>query len=89
MVYEVRLSSSAVRDLQRISPRYVDAILAFLYGPLAENPRRVGKELVRELAGLHGARRGAYRVLYEILADDAPVVLVHRVDHRGHVYRAR
>lgn len=89
MTYEVRLTSSALRDLQRISPRYLDAVLTFLYGPLAENPRRVGKELQRELAGLRSARRGDYRVLYEIRDDEHPGVLVHRIDHRAHVYRPR
>ncbi|MGM0386580.1 MAG: type II toxin-antitoxin system RelE family toxin [Actinomycetota bacterium] len=89
MPYRVRLTSSAVRDLERISPRYVDAILTFIFGPLAENPRRVGKELGRELAGLHSARRGDYRVLYEIRDTEDPRVLVHRVDHRAHAYRPR
>ncbi|WP_448072269.1 type II toxin-antitoxin system RelE family toxin [Georgenia yuyongxinii] len=89
MVYDVRLTSSALRELQRISPRYLDAVLTFLYAPLAENPRGVGKELQRDLAGLHSARRGDYRVLYEIRDDEHPRVLVHRIDHRAHVYRPR
>lgn len=62
--------------------------MEFLFGPLAENPPRVGKPLRHELEGLHGARRGDYRVLYEILAEES-VVLVHRIDHRARVYRSR
>lgn len=89
MPYRVRLTSPAVRDLERISPRYVDAVLTFVFGPLAENPHRVGKELGRELAGLYSARRGDYRVLYEIREGEDQRVLVHRVDHRAHAYRAR
>ncbi|QGH70373.1 type II toxin-antitoxin system RelE/ParE family toxin [Pseudactinotalea sp. HY158] len=89
MSCEVRLTSAAVRDIERISPRYIDAVLTFIYGPLAENPRRVGKELRREFAGLHSARRGDYRVLYEIRDSEPPEVLVHRIDHRAHVYRPR
>lgn len=85
MSYDVQLTASAVRDLDRLPPRYVAVIAAFLYGPLAGNPRSVGKPLRDDLAGLHSARRGQYRVLYEIL-DDA-TVLVHRIAHRAHVYR--
>ena len=86
--FDVRLTPAAVHDLERIPPRYVGAILAFLDGLLAENPARVGKPLRQDLEGLHGARRGDYRVLYEI--DEAHVVvLVHRIDHRARVYRQR
>lgn len=86
--FEVRVSSPAARDLDRIPPRYGDAIVGFLFGPLADNPLRVGKELRGDLAGLHGARRGDYRVLYRILERDR-VVLVVRIDHRASVYRRR
>ena len=44
--------------------------------------------LQRELAGLHSARRGAYRVIYEI-DDDQHTVIVLRIDHRSRVYRSR
>jgi len=55
---------------------------------LPEDPSRVGKPLERELEGLHGARRGDYRVSYEIREEDKAVLVV-RVDHRAHVYRPR
>jgi mRNA-degrading endonuclease RelE of RelBE toxin-antitoxin system len=57
-----------------------------MLGPPSENPRRVGHPLRRELTGLWSARRGAYRVVYEI-DDDRHVVSVLRVDHRADVYR--
>ncbi len=57
-----------------------------MLGPLAETPRRVGKPLVGELDGLWSARRGDYRVVYEI-DKDADVVIVHRVQQRRDVYR--
>lgn len=41
-----------------------------------------------DLAGLWSARRGDYRVVYEI-NDDARIVVVHRVQHRRDVYRPR
>ncbi len=48
----------------------------------------VGHPLQRDLAGLWAARRGPYRVLYEI-DDDPPTVRVVRSDHRADVYRPR
>ena len=87
-MHEVRLSSVALRDLDAISPRYAAAIVEFMFGLLAENPRRVGKPPSRELSGTWSARRGDYRVLYRV--DDATeAVLVIRVDHRSRVYRTR
>ncbi len=74
--------------MQNIPPRIVPAIVAFVYGDLAESPRRVGKPLERELAGSFSARRGPYRVLYDILDDQARVIIL-RVDHRADVYRMR
>lgn len=59
------------------------AAIEFIYGPLAENPRRVGKPLRFDLAGLYSARRGDYRILYRI--DD--VVTITGIEHRADVYR--
>jgi len=58
----------------------------FAFGDLAREPRRVGKPLRRELAGVFSARRGPYRVLYRI-DDDRSIVSILRVDHRADVYR--
>ena len=71
-----------------IPPRIVPAIVEFAFGDLAANPRRVGKPLERELTGIFSARRGPYRVLYEI-HDAAEEVQILRVDHRADVYRPR
>jgi len=62
--------------------------MEFLSGSLAANPYRVGRMLQRELNGLHAARRGEYRVVYEI-RDDDHVVVVHRLQHRRDAYRPR
>lgn len=82
------MASTAVRDLQKLPPRYATAILEFIYTVLPQNPARVGKPLERELEGLHGARRGDYRVIYEIRQHDNSVLII-RIDHRAHVYRPR
>ena len=86
MSHEVVVTSTARRDLQRIPPRIVPAIIEFAFGDLASSPRRAGKPLQRELEGLFGARRGPYRILYSI--DDANRVDILRIDHRSDVYRS-
>lgn len=96
MTYRVIFTSVARRDLQRVPPRIVPAIIEFIYGDLAAEPRRVGKSLSRDLEGSHGARRGPYRILYDILhdilhdtADPASEVRILRIDHRSQVYWPR
>jgi mRNA-degrading endonuclease RelE of RelBE toxin-antitoxin system len=64
------------------------AIVEFMTGALVGAPRRYGHPLHRELGGLWAARRGPYRVVYEVDDDDA-VVVVLRIDHRADVYRSR
>ena len=88
MTWRVVFAPAAQRDLRRLPARVVPSILEFCGGLLAENPLRVGKPLGGELAGLHGARRGDYRILYRVLeADDS--VLVVRIAHRAAAYRSR
>lgn len=84
--YELRVTGPAQRQLERLSERTAAAIVEFMLTALVENPYRVGGRLQRELAGLHSARRGAYRVIYEI-DDDRHAVVVLRIDHRSRVCR--
>ena len=67
--------------------KIVDPIAMFIApdGPLAENPRRVGKPLDGKYAEMHSARVGAYRVLY-VVDDTVLVVLVTKIGHRAEVY---
>ena len=67
-------------------PRSAIFILAVLTGALLTEPARVGKPLRGDLAGIHSARRGTYRVLYRINNDKHEVVVL-RVDHRRDIYR--
>ncbi len=60
----------------------------FVYGGLAQNPRRVGKALRFELEGLHSARRGDYRVVH-VIADERASITVVAVPHRAQVYPPR
>ncbi|WP_322749014.1 MULTISPECIES: type II toxin-antitoxin system RelE/ParE family toxin [unclassified Frankia] len=86
MSYEVIFTATARRDLQRVPPRIVPAIVEFVFGDLAAAPQRVGKPLERELSGSFSARRGPYRVLYRI-DEDAKLVTLLRIAHRADVYR--
>jgi len=86
--YELVLTPPGVRAVQFHLPEGVAAaVIEFMTGALIENPRRVGKPLSGELAGIHSARRGTYRVLYRINDDQHEVVVV-RIDHRRSVYRS-
>jgi mRNA interferase RelE/StbE len=86
--FEVTFSPTARRDMHGIPPRIVPAIIEFIYGDLAGSPRRVGKPLERELAGTFSARRGPYRILYDVNDELAQVVILH-IDHRADIYRPR
>ena len=86
--YEPRVAVPAQRQLERLTEGTAAAIVEFMLRALIDNPHRVGGRLQRELAGLHSARRGAYRVIYEI-DDDQRAVIVLRIDHRSRVYRSR
>lgn len=77
----------ARRQLERLPEPAAAAVLETLQ-TIAENPRRLGKPLTRELEGLYSARRGPYRVIYEL--DDAEgVVRVVAIGHRRDIYRQR
>ena len=82
------VAASAARALERLPERVAAAMVEFITGPLHESPRRVGKELQRELIGIWSARRGPYRILYEI-DEPSREVRVLDVDHRFDVYRRR
>ncbi len=86
MTYEVILSPGARRALSDELPEAVAAAcFEFIVGPLAENPRRVGKPLRNELAGTYSARRGEFRVIYDI--DDHKIrVEVISIRHRRDAY---
>lgn len=86
--FQLRVTGPADRQLRRLPERTAAAIVEFMLGALVENPHRVGGPLQRELAGLRSARRGAYRVIYEI-DHRGHLVIVHRIDHRATVYRPR
>jgi mRNA-degrading endonuclease RelE of RelBE toxin-antitoxin system len=87
--YELIVASPAARAISdQLSEAVRAAVIDFITGALIEDPHRVGRMLRNELAGIHSARRGSYRVLYRI-DDSVRSVTVLRVEHRGSAYRPR
>lgn len=86
--FEIDWASNALRALNRLPEKIATACVGFVYGGLAENPHRVGHALRFDLEGKHSARRGDFRIVYEI-DDDLHVVTVVAIDHRSDVHRPR
>jgi mRNA-degrading endonuclease RelE of RelBE toxin-antitoxin system len=77
----------ARRQFDRLPITVAAAVLETLEA-IAANPRRLGKRLVLEHEGRWSARRGPYRIIYEVL-DDEHTVRVVAIGHRRDVYRPR
>jgi mRNA interferase RelE/StbE len=84
--YEIHIPSKAQRSLNRLPEKVREAAYAFIYGPLAENPQRVGHALHAPFEGQHTAYRGAYRITYQI-HEDRVLVEVVSAAHRSDIYR--
>jgi mRNA interferase RelE/StbE len=88
VAYSVAWSGPAKRNLRTLPDKVGHALIEFAYGPVAENPQRVSKPLRLELAGLHSARRGDFRVIYRIDEPHNRVDIV-AIEHRSDAYRPR
>ncbi|HET6734268.1 type II toxin-antitoxin system RelE family toxin [Mycobacterium sp.] len=87
MTYRIELTKSAKKALTELLPEAVAAACwEFIRGPLAENPYRVGKPLRDQLEGRYSARRGEFRVIYQVF-DQRIVVRVIHISHRRDAYR--
>ncbi len=85
--FTVTITAPASRAIGRMDPKVVDAVLAFIDGPLADSPMRVTKPLTGELVGKRSGYVGiAFRVLVEV-DESQRTVWVLRVAHRADVYR--
>ena len=87
--YELVLTPPARRALtDRLPEAVATAVIDFLTTALITEPRRVGRPLRGDLAGVWSARRGTYRILYRIREDPSEVVVL-RIEHRRDAYRPR
>jgi mRNA interferase RelE/StbE len=89
MAWQIELSGTAARELEKLDPLHRKRILKFLHERLAplDNPRSIGQ-------ALHGSRFGEfwkYRVgdyrLISKIEDARVLILVLRIGHRREVYR--
>lgn len=86
--WKVEVTSVALTSLRRLPGKAAAAVVEFVTGPLADNSRRLSKPLTNELLGLHTARRGDYRVLFNLDVEDH-ILYVYRIEHRSDVYKPR
>jgi len=82
-----RFDERALKELRKLDRQAQKSILAYLDERVAvdSDPRRFGKSLQANLAGLWRYRVGNYRILCQI-NDGLLLVLVISVGHRKNVY---
>jgi mRNA interferase RelE/StbE len=85
--WRVVVMPPARRQFDRLPISVAAAVLETL-DAIAENPKRLGKRLALDHEGRWSARRGPYRIIYELLEDEH-LVRVIAVGHRRDVYRPR
>ena len=86
-LWRLTVMAPARRQFDKLPLAVAAAVLETL-DAIAEHPRRVGKRLVREHEGHWSARRGPYRIIYELLEQER-IVRVLAIGHRRDVYRPR
>ncbi len=86
MTFTARLTGPATRDVARLPQRIALAVLAYVDDRLIADPLRRTKPLRGELAHRRSARVGDYRLLVTVDQEQF-VVVIHRVNHRAHLYR--
>jgi mRNA interferase RelE/StbE len=85
--WRVVVMAPARREFDRLPIAVAAAVLETL-DAIAANPRRLGKPLMLEHEGRFSARRGPYRIIYELEHEDHLVRIV-AIGHRRDVYRRR
>jgi mRNA interferase RelE/StbE len=88
--FALRITGPAARALAgRVPDKIAAAVHEFITTTLLDNRHQLGKRLrLPPYEGTWSARRGSYRVLYEI-DDENRTVTVTAVDHRSGAYRSR
>ena len=87
MTWLIEFDDAAAKELRKLDKQVQSEILKYLRKRIAtdEDPRRFGKPLSRNLAGLWRYRIRDYRLVCNI-EDDKLIVLVLRAAHRKDVY---
>jgi len=87
MQWTVEFDDRARRELRKLDAKTQQTILCYLRERIngAEDPRRFGKPLRKNLAGLWRYRVGDYRLICRF-EENRLVVLVLHLGHRSEVY---
>ena len=86
MIYEVRISNSAAKEIQNLPKQEIKKVVSKIEG-LAENPRPVGcKKLEGTKEKLWRLRSGNYRIVFAI-EDTIKIVEVRSVGDRKQIYK--
>jgi len=85
--WRLAVMGPARRQFDRLPISVAAAVLETL-NAIAENPKRLGKRLALEHEGRCSARRGPYRIIYELL-EKQRLVRVIAIGHRRDIYRRR
>ena len=88
MSWVYRFDQRALKELKQLGQQAQREIVAYLDERVASDadPRRFGKGLKADLAGLWRYRVGDFRILCQIV-DGEMLVLVVAVGHRRDIYR--
>ena len=87
-MWRVEFDERAARELRKLAPEIRRKILVFLKERIETelDPRRFGKDLTSNLAGLRRYRIEDYRVIC-LIQDERLIVLALKVGHRRQIYR--
>ncbi len=83
MMYQIKLTAQAKKELKTIKKIYYDAIES-TFQEIKENPF-IGKPLIKELFGKYSYKVGPYRIIYTINNKDRMVKIL-TAGHRSKVY---
>ena len=88
MTWTIEWDDRARKELRQLDCQVQREFLNYLRNRIAsdEDPRRFGKQLLRDKKGLWRYRYGSYRMICSI-EDFRLVVLVVKVGHRSSVYK--
>lgn len=83
MVYQIRFSQKASKDIGKLSSKQKEKLKIILQEILSINPY-VGKPLKGNLKGLYSYRLNIKdRILYEIIPDDKTILIIRAKSHYG------
>ena len=87
-MWRVEFDERAAKELRKLAPEVRRKILVFLKERIETelDPRRFGKALTSNLAGLWQYRIEDYRIIC-LIQDERLVVLALKVGRRRHIYR--